>query len=60
MRGELDAPYGFRTDLTLYTRWGDWLAFLSGVCSGLVLAWAGIPKKAAPVARASRRKGSKR
>ena len=25
VRGELDAPYGFRTDTTLYTRWGDWL-----------------------------------
>src|SRR6266853_1693457 len=26
IRGELDAPYGFRTDITLYARWGDWLA----------------------------------
>jgi len=61
VRAELDAPYGFRTDLTVYTRWGDWLAFLSAVCSGLVLAWAAIPKKSAPAARRSRssRKGSK-
>ena len=29
VRGELDAPYGFRSDLTLYTRWGDWFAWLS-------------------------------
>jgi apolipoprotein N-acyltransferase len=29
IRGQLDAPYGFRTDLTTYTRWGDWLAWLS-------------------------------
>lgn len=29
IRGELDAPYGFRTDLTTYVRWGDWLAWLS-------------------------------
>jgi len=28
IRGELDAPYGFRTDLTPYTRWGDWVAWL--------------------------------
>jgi apolipoprotein N-acyltransferase len=28
VRGELDAPYGFRGDLTLYTRWGDWFAWL--------------------------------
>jgi apolipoprotein N-acyltransferase len=27
-RGELDAPYAFRSDLTLYARWGDWLAWL--------------------------------
>ena len=29
VRGELDAPYGFRSDLTFYTRWGDWFAWLS-------------------------------
>jgi apolipoprotein N-acyltransferase len=28
IRGELDAPYAFRTDLTPYARWGDWLAWL--------------------------------
>jgi apolipoprotein N-acyltransferase len=28
VRGELDAPYGFRDDLTLYTRLGDWFAWL--------------------------------
>lgn len=27
-RGELDAPYGFRSDLTPYTRFGDWVAWL--------------------------------
>ncbi|HKF51294.1 MAG TPA: apolipoprotein N-acyltransferase, partial [Candidatus Acidoferrales bacterium] len=27
-RGQLDAPYGFRADLTPYTRFGDWLAWL--------------------------------
>lgn len=29
IRGQLDAPYAFRTDLTPYARWGDWLAWLS-------------------------------
>jgi len=28
IRGELEAPYGFRSDLTLYARWGDWLPWL--------------------------------
>ena len=27
-RGALAAPYDFRGDLTLYTRWGDWFAIL--------------------------------
>jgi apolipoprotein N-acyltransferase len=36
MRGELDAPYGFRSDLTPYARWGDWLAWLC-VIAALVL-----------------------
>jgi apolipoprotein N-acyltransferase len=34
VRGELDAPYGFRSDLTLYTRWGDWFAWL---CAAIAL-----------------------
>jgi apolipoprotein N-acyltransferase len=28
VRGALAAPYSFRGDLTPYTRWGDWFAFL--------------------------------
>ncbi|MGH9681762.1 MAG: apolipoprotein N-acyltransferase, partial [Candidatus Acidiferrales bacterium] len=36
IRGELDAPYGFRTDLTPYARWGDWIAWLC-VVAALVL-----------------------
>ena len=28
IRGELDAPYDFRADLTLYVRFGDWFAWL--------------------------------
>lgn len=27
-RGELDAPYALRADLTPYARWGDWFAWL--------------------------------
>ena len=40
IRGELDAPYAFRTDLTLYARWGDWLPWLC-VAASLVLLLLG-------------------
>ena len=38
IRGELDAPYAFRADLTPYARWGDWLAWLC-VLAALVLVF---------------------
>ena len=40
LRGQLDAPYDFRTDLTPYVRFGDWFAWLSVVVSLGLLAWA--------------------
>jgi apolipoprotein N-acyltransferase len=40
VRGELDAPYDFRSDRTLYSLWGDWIAWLSLIASILVLARA--------------------
>ncbi len=40
-RGELDAPYGFRTDITPYARWGDWLAWLC-VIAAVVLLLLGV------------------
>ena len=40
IRGELDAPYAFRSDLTLYARWGDWLPWLC-VLASLVLVLDG-------------------
>jgi len=36
VRGELDAPFAFRSDLTPYARWGDWIAWLC-VLAALVL-----------------------
>jgi apolipoprotein N-acyltransferase len=36
-RGELDAPYGFRTDITPYARWGDWLAWLCVIATLVLL-----------------------
>jgi apolipoprotein N-acyltransferase len=38
VRGELDAPFAFRADLTPYARWGDWIAWLC-VLAALVLLW---------------------
>lgn len=37
IRGELDAPYGFRTDLTPYARWGDWLPWLCVIATLMLL-----------------------
>jgi apolipoprotein N-acyltransferase len=36
IRGELDAPFAFRADVTPYARWGDWLPWLC-VLAALVL-----------------------
>jgi apolipoprotein N-acyltransferase len=33
IRGQLDAPYDFRSDLTLYARFGDWFAWLCLIMS---------------------------
>ena len=41
-RGQLNAPYAFRSDLTPYARWGDWLAWLC-VLAALVLVWMIAP-----------------
>ena len=39
-RGELDAPYAFRTDLTPYARWGDWLPWLCMIATLVLLLLA--------------------
>ena len=38
VRAAADLPYDFRTDLTLYTRFGDWFAWLCVVVSVILLA----------------------
>jgi apolipoprotein N-acyltransferase len=40
-RAEVDAPYGFRSDMSLYTRTGDWLAWLS-VLATILLVIVGL------------------
>lgn len=42
VRTELDAPYAFRSDLTLYTRFGDWFAWLCVVASILLVLMAAL------------------
>ena len=42
IRGQLDAPYAFRSDRTLYTRWGDWLPWLSAAISAALLLYAAL------------------
>jgi apolipoprotein N-acyltransferase len=39
IRGELDAPYDFRTGRTLYVILGDWLPWLCVLVSAVFLAW---------------------
>lgn len=56
VRGELDAPYGFRSDLTWYTRWGDWFAWLCvAIGAALVISQTGKAQSRAP-AQSSRGK----
>ena len=41
IRGAVDLPYDFRTDTTMYTRFGDWFAWLCVIVSVilLVICW---------------------
>lgn len=38
VRGAVDLPYDFRTDSTIYTRFGDWFAWLCVMVSVILLA----------------------
>ena len=40
IRGELEAPYDFRDDLTVYSRFGDWWAWLCVLASIVLLGLA--------------------
>jgi apolipoprotein N-acyltransferase len=60
-RGVLDTPYGFRTDATLYTRWGDWVAWLSAGASLTLLLAAARSRSKAPAGASNKMgKGRKR
>jgi apolipoprotein N-acyltransferase len=45
IRGQLDAPYDFRGDTTLYARFGDWFAWLCVLASIALLAMAVVTAK---------------
>ena len=48
IRGELDAPYDFRSDETLYARFGDWFSWLCVIASvGIVTGTGFVSKRAA-------------
>ena len=40
IRGELEAPYGFRTDITPYVRFGDYICWLSLLISITIIGLA--------------------
>ena len=46
-RAELDAPYAFRSDLTPYTRFGDWLVWLCVLATILLLVATFTRRRAA-------------
>jgi len=37
VRAEADLPYDFRTDETIYTRFGDWFAWMCVIVSAILL-----------------------
>jgi apolipoprotein N-acyltransferase len=45
IRGELDAPYDFRSGLTPYAKFGDWFSWLCVVLSCLLIALSLIGKR---------------
>ena len=42
-RGELDAPYAFRDDVTIYMRFGDWFSWLCVFASAALLVFSARP-----------------
>ncbi len=45
-RGTLDTSYGYRSDLTLYTRWGDWFPLVCAIAATFITALSIAGKKA--------------
>jgi apolipoprotein N-acyltransferase len=46
IRGQLDAPYDFRSDLTPYARFGDWFSWLCVIVTVVLLAMSFVNRRA--------------
>jgi apolipoprotein N-acyltransferase len=47
IRGQLDAPYAMRSDLSLYARFGDWFTYLSMIVSAALIIFALVTSSSA-------------
>jgi len=56
VRGELDAPYDFKSNLTLYVRFGDWFAWLCVIATAVLLFFALKPGATLPLSETKRQK----
>lgn len=54
IRGQLDAPYDFRSDMTPYARFGDWFSWLCVIVAIAILVLALKPRASQPVLRAAK------
>jgi apolipoprotein N-acyltransferase len=45
VRGVLNTSYGYRSDKTLYTRWGDWFPFLCAIVGIMIFVYSVAVKK---------------
>jgi apolipoprotein N-acyltransferase len=58
IRGQMDAPYDFRSDVTLFARWGDWIAWLCLFASMALMLYIGQQGRA-DASAASKAQGTK-
>src|SRR5580700_4423432 len=56
VRGELDAPYDFKSNLTLYVRFGDWFAWLCVIATAVLLFLALKRGASLPLSETKRQK----
>jgi len=56
IRGELDAPYDFRSNLTPYVRFGDWFTWLCVIATAVLLFLALKPGASLPLSEIKRQK----